>query len=363
MSDLFDKVSKDLSKAITKEHDSQKSTKAQSSKNESKNSNVAAKSKEKESATEVNKSSKTPSRNPNDNLSEVIAAGFRELKELLIAQNSQPLYEEMEDEYDEPFHDEAIDEGDDIFNSLAEDVDKNDGVGPDVIPSLASLANKLLQSNVDDTVVKAKHEVYLRPKNVEYLNAPKLNKPIWETISHSTRIRESGLQSIQKDMLSSAVPIINVMEKIYYAKDDLSTLDATDLITTLKDSFIFLGSANQNLVKARRDNIRRDLPKQMQGLCTDVVKFSSTQLFGDNLQESIKNVSELNKVAFNLKPRGASTYRQGTRGSFGRGRMRGFRGIRRGVAASRGYSRRSYPYRIGKSQDNKQLNGPGPSRK
>ena len=146
-----------------------------------------------------------------------------------------------------------------------------------------------------DTSLKDKQASHLRPKNVDNLKLPQMNKPVWDNLSQFTRIKESKLQNVHKDVLSSSSRNnIKAMETLADAKDDLSVLDAKSIINTLKDALIFVGSANMNIIKVRRDNVKPDLPKQMQGLCTDTIEHSSDYLFGNNLNAAIKDVSELN---------------------------------------------------------------------
>ena len=145
------------------------------------------------------------------------------------------------------------------------------------------------------------------------------------------------------------------MEMIYNAKDYMASLDAKELIDTLKDSFIFLGSANVDMMKVRRESMRRNLPRNMQGLCGDSVEFSSSHLFGDNLNSSIKDISELNKISSSLKQRGSSNNRSNFRRGNFRERGRAFRG-----SATRS-SKRYAPYT--KNEARRPLNEQGPSRK
>ena len=98
------------------------------------------------------------------------------------------------------------------------------------------------------------------------------------------------------------------------------------MIKKLTDAVAFIGAANVNMVKLRKQFIKRDLPLKMKGLCRDE-EFSGKYLFGDNLNAKIKEVSELNKVTLDFKKVNYRTNNRGVRGSY-RGGMRGFRGRR-----------------------------------
>ena len=160
---------------------------------------------------------------------------------------------------------------------------------------------------------KEKYEKYLRPKNVEFLEVPKVNQPVWENLSQATRYYDKALQSIQKDFLRSSIPILSVMQKLNEAKEVLSQLDPKEIIRILSDSPVFIGSANVALVNRRRMQMKKDLPQNMQGLCREDSDFSGSNLFGENLNSKIKEVSELNKISKDIRGRGRGSYR-GNRG-------------------------------------------------
>ena len=167
-------------------------------------------------------------------------------------------------------------------------------MGADVIPSLASLANNVLSKKLEATDEIFKK--YPKPGNVEFVNTPHINKPIWNSLPHSTKGNDVILQSIQKDLLHSALPILSVMRKLNDARDNQSSLDVKDLVRGLADGLACIGSANVGMVRYRRANVKKDLPLNMQLLCSDSVSFSGSNLFGNSLSSDIKEVSELNKI-------------------------------------------------------------------
>ena len=62
------------------------------------------------------------------------------------------------------------------------------------------------------------------------------------------------------------------------------------------------------MANVRKECIKSDLPRNMQGLCGEVTEFSPTYLFGEDLNNKIKQVSELNKVKnkFNFPYKGGN---------------------------------------------------------
>ena len=106
------------------------------------------------------------------------------------------------------------------------------------------------------------------------------------------------------------------MDELNNNLSEPGSLDVKKLIHTLSDSLFFLGSANAGMVKFRCQLVKRELPMSMQGLCRDSIGFSGSHLFGDNLNASIKEVSELNKVSKTVQfaARGRITRRSSFRG-------------------------------------------------
>lgn len=293
-----------------------------------------------------------------DKLAKIMSTGFSEMKDMFMERNQTDNEYDYEDLEFEEFEEQRFDNNEqDLFDDISGEINYGDSVGPEVRGSLANLCNKMLQLKISEPVIKEKRESYIRPKNVQFLNTPKVNKPIWENLATYTRIRESQLQGIHTDFLGAAVPVIRVMEKVFECREDTSTLDPKEIIDVLKDSLMFLGSANLAMIKTRRENIKKDIPKHMHGICREDIEFSSNFLFGDHLNSSIKEVSELNKISSSFKTRGFRN---------SRGMRRGFQPRNRGRISKRGnYTRGSSyksPYPPKRNDDKKNLNSQGPSK-
>ena len=294
-------------------------------------------------------SSSTSSNSPTaglDKLSENMQKGFEMMKEAFenfgknvtetIRDELQSAYEydELEEQPGEEELAETAEEN--IFNEISEGV-SGEITGPELNPPLAQLVNKLVSSKMTEERAKEKEQQYRVPKNVQFATAPRINKPIWESMKPYTRSLDGKMQSIHKNVLKSALPVAKVMEELYENRETPDKIDINAMITTLADSLNFVGSANVGLVKARKALIKNDLPNNMQGLCQETDEISASYLFGDNLNARIKEVTELNKVK-----RTVFSDNRGKRGSI-RGRFRGrFRGFSRGNYGRT--QRRYHPY-------------------
>ena len=324
MPDIFSDMLEVGKKKADVEKDPLKEKPSNSSGKTEKSKSSCASSSKSESSSSKKKDSGNPVIHAGQNqdalssLANIMQTGFQNLERILLSCS------EMSDEPELPENLEMECETNipsvesDVFETLSSELDSNSKLGPEISPSLAKLADKILITKMLSTDEKI--DKYRRPANVEFLAVPHINKPIWGNMSHDARLRDSGLQCIQREFLSSAIPVLKVMSQLNEAKDDLNMLDAAELIRTLRDGLSFLGSANFNMVQKRRSLIKDELPSNMHLLCQDSANFSGTNLFGDSLSSDIKEVTELNKISSQLRGRGF------TRRGRGRFPLRGGRG-------------------------------------
>ena len=73
----------------------------------------------------------------------------------------------------------------DLFQEVNQEFGDDTKVGADVIPFLASLANNVLSKKLEATDEIFKK--YSKPANVEFVNTPHINKPVWNSLPHSTK--------------------------------------------------------------------------------------------------------------------------------------------------------------------------------
>ena len=67
------------------------------------------------------------------------------------------------------------------------------------------------------------------------------------------------LQSIQKDLLKHTLPIAKVMETLSKLIETSEKIDVREILGTHSHNFNLVDSANINLVKQRKEIIRKDL--------------------------------------------------------------------------------------------------------
>lgn len=158
------------------------------------------------------------------------------------------------------------------------------------------------------------------------------------------RVKDARLQETQQQFLSSAIPILQVLEKLNAARSEGNDVDVMYIIRTLSDSLGFIGAANLHMVKARRDTIKRNLPPKWQGLAREDAEFTGALLFGDNLSQNMKELAEVHKDVQDLRGSPRFPFRGRARSMYPRSGYRGWRrpGYYPAQRFARGYSRVPY---------------------
>ena len=115
---------------------------------------------------------------------------------------------------------------------------------------------------------------YLCPENVNFLKAPRVNPELWDDLQDKTKCRECSFQSFQKNLIKGITLVVHLSSKVVDAKkskeDAISLNDVYDLTV---DALTLLGNS------------------------VYVSQPITTVLFGDELPQSIRNISQVKRMA------------------------------------------------------------------
>ena len=120
----------------------------------------------------------------------------------------------------------------DILEEITTDCVAPDDTSPKINEKLAKLIDMLLSEKQSEQLVEKRNKAYLRPENCKCAKVPKMNPEIWNALPTYARNNDSGLQKAQADVVKSVLPVTKVIEKLYAAKDDLSSFDPNEAIKT-----------------------------------------------------------------------------------------------------------------------------------
>ena len=183
-----------------------------------------------------------------------------------------------------------------------------------------------------------------------------MNNEIYGHLSAGQRPTDGALREAQAD-LKLVIPLINVMEIINNNSANLTSdsLCAKTILKKLGDAITFAGNVNLALIKCRKEASRPRLPAGVQKLCQKP-DFSGKLLFGDKLQQQVKELNEQSKLSADIAGPLPGPSKRGPQkqSPYSRGAVRGCKPLR-----NTAYGRRFRPY--GQSRRG-QSNYRGPSK-
>ncbi|XP_060579176.1 uncharacterized protein LOC132736112 [Ruditapes philippinarum] len=195
---------------------------------------------------------------------------------------------ENESDIDDFLREEKDEESDNEAGTFLEDLDDffslQQITGEEVSDHLASITNKALRvsDKKDAEKIKEFREKYKRPKNVENLQVPTVEEVVWRQLQPNTKQADFLLQKVTGNYGLALTPILRAL-------DLLKTKGSQEDITNcLMDTFKILCLTFKATNTSRGERIRRDIQPQFKAICD--IEPSATQLFGDNLQETLKKL-------------------------------------------------------------------------
>ncbi|CAB4015392.1 Hypothetical predicted protein [Paramuricea clavata] len=194
------------------------------------------------------------------------------------------------------------DESDKLLQEIEEEYNSEDKTGPDVNVHLANLVNKRFAGKLKEAKLKEKCELYIRPGNCDKLKVPLVNPELWGKLGPPVKTQDLRIANVQQTIVKATVALTEATERITKVKGNIE--GKQQIITSLTDSLALLGHATYDLSLRRRDIMRPSINRELRALCSPQIPVTEF-LFGDDVQNSLKTITECNKIA-------SSTVKQGS---------------------------------------------------
>lgn len=192
-------------------------------------------------------------------------------------------------------------EMEDLIAGLGMFFTDDEEIGPKIDEGLAKMANAALRGKAQPEKLKKLAEKYKRPENVENLQSPKVEEVLWRQLRKDSKGIDYVMQKNQSSLAVALVPIIKAVGILHSSK----TKELNPLKELITDAFKILSLSVTSNHEMRREKIKKELDPKYKGICNK--EASTTKLFGDQLQETIKTMGS---SKFNL------TLHQSSRKSF-----------------------------------------------
>ena len=143
---------------------------------------------------------------------------------------------------------------------------------------------------------------YLRPENCDFLKTPRVNPELWDDLQDKTKHRECSFQAFQKNLIKGITPVVQLASKVVDAKkrkeDSIPLNDVYDLSI---DALTLLGNSVYEFSMKRRELLKSEVAPAYKSLCHESQPIT-TILFGDELPQSIRNISQVKRMRSAQKP-------------------------------------------------------------
>ena len=160
--------------------------------------------------------------------------------------------------------------------------------------------NNILASGLNEQATKRRKKNIHRPTNSKLLAQTRVNPEIWDIAKKQTRSMDARLQALQDTLVKGLIPLAAVTGKVGESVDSDAAMPTKETLwEALSNSLLLVAAANHNLNICRRDLFKTDLDDNYKALCNNKHPIGS-ELFGDDLAERLKTVTESNKAAKQL---------------------------------------------------------------
>jgi hypothetical protein len=137
--------------------------------------------------------------------------------------------------------------------------EETETVGPYVADAIAKRVNDAVSKKPLDTKFKELQDKYKSPKNCPFLCVPRVNLELWHDLPRSTKTKDLGLQEIQKNLVKSAQPMIQLLDIVLRLQHENKPVDASHVLPLVADAVTLLGHASYLTSLKRREFLRPDI--------------------------------------------------------------------------------------------------------
>ena len=124
-----------------------------------------------------------------------------------------------------------------------------------------------------------------------------MNPELWDDLQDKTNSRECSFRSFQKNLIKGITLVVQLASKVVDAKkskeDSISLNDVYDLTV---DALTLLGNSVYEFSMKRRELLKSEFAPAYKSLCNESLPIT-TMLFGDELPQSIRNISQVKRMA------------------------------------------------------------------
>ena len=210
-----------------------------------------------------------------------------------------------------------------LLKSMKQALIQSEETSPPIDEIHANILNRLFTNGLEDNKFRDLCKQIVRPENCDKITTVKINNQIWAKLYPNTQKQDTTFQTVDTAITKGSAAIAQISN--YFLQnstnenlDDGLKTKFQELFEVASNSLGLLGHAHYQLCMRRRELIKTDLTNEFKSqLCSTNVPVT-TLLFGDDVENRIKDISKTNFVTNKLsqKSRGAFRGNRGGRGNF-----------------------------------------------
>ena len=185
-----------------------------------------------------------------------------------------------------------VKDDDDVLQALTQAMETEE-YGDDRSEKIAGVCNLLLTTGLSDQKIQDRMEKYKTPQNCKVVAVPKVNKVIWSLLSIQGKAIDAAAQKAQNKVSKAMVALMEAMDEINDALETMPGLKSP--FAKMTDCLTMLSSIHRDASFRRREKSKQSLNEQYHTICSKKTPITE-KLFGDNVEELIKQQSEANKM-------------------------------------------------------------------
>ena len=190
---------------------------------------------------------------------------------------------------------EIVEVQSEVLSEASNALDVDDSVGPPVKDHVAAFVKKAFTKPPKEDGLKRLKDKFPAPSNIDCLDVPRANEPIYIKLSATAKNKDKAIQDNQAIFMRVVCAMVHITDTL--AEHEKEGEWIKDIMKVSTDAITLAASLKEDWLKARRDDIKPALPDDFKRLAAVNVPLNSKNLFGDDLEGSIKTVENTNKIA------------------------------------------------------------------
>ena len=189
---------------------------------------------------------------------------------------------------------EVEDEVSPVLCEASKVIEEDDTLGLPVKEAVANFVKKAFAKPVKGDVVKKLKDSMKVPENLDCLLVPRLNVPIYVKVPADVKNRDRASQDNQATFMKVVSALVKITDVLGEHETEGQWIQ--DTMKLAADAITVSASLQNSWLKTRREIIKNSLPEDFKRLTAEEVPLTAKNLFGDDLEGSIKSLENTNKV-------------------------------------------------------------------